>query len=117
MKHLMQGFLACAVSLALLWGCAATTAGGTPPTAAQQAITATANSYSALDVGILSATDAVRNGTLKGDDAANAYRAMVAAQKALNLALTSLRNAQAAAVASAAWAASAPPSTASGAKP
>lgn len=104
-----KNLLACLALSVALMGCAATPAGGPPPTVAQQAITATTNSYDALDLGIINATAAVRSGTLKGQDATNAYKAMVAAQQALSIALVSLRNAQAAA--NAAAAASAPPST------
>lgn len=97
----MKRFLT-VLTIAVLTACA--TPGMTPGSESpvQQTITATTNSYNGLDVGILSATAAVKSGALKGNDAANVYRGLVAAKAALDPVLLALRNAQAAAVAASA---------------
>lgn len=93
--------LALALVVALC-GCATPPAGSPPLTAAQQAISSTATSYSALDAGIVATDAAVRAGTLKGQDARNAVKGLTDAKAALDVALVALRAANAAAVASAA---------------
>jgi hypothetical protein len=97
-------FTACMLIMA---GCALpTTSGGTPPSSAQQAITSTTVSYQALDAAILAADAAVKNGTLKGSDARNALKGLTDAKAGLDIALITLRSANAAAAATAASAAS-----------
>jgi hypothetical protein len=72
----------------------------------QQAVDATTVSYKALDAAILAADSAVKTGVLKGSDARNALKGMTDAKAGLDLALITLRNANAAAAATAATAAS-----------
>lgn len=95
------------ILIAAMLLCACTTPAGTPaPSAAQQAITSSTLSYNALDSAILAADAAVKAGTLKGQDARNALKGLTDAKAGLDLALLTLRNANAAAAASAASAAS-----------
>lgn len=96
----------------LLAACASTTGGGPAPSAAQQAITSTTVSYNALDAAILAADAAVKSGALKGQDARNTLDGLTKAKSGLDLALVTLRSANAAAAAAAAAS-----SAASGAKP
>lgn len=113
----------CVFVLALAVGCATTNpTTGQPLPPAQVAINGLTTSYTALDAAILAADSAVKNGTLKGDDARNALRGFSMTKAGLDVALIAMRNANAAAAAAAA-AASAPvaapvpmPAT-SGAKP
>lgn len=83
--------------LAVVAGCASTPLGGTPPSAAQQAITSTTVAYNALDAAILAADAAVKAGTLKGQDARNTLDGLTRAKVGADLALATLRTAQAAA--------------------
>ncbi len=80
------------ITCALVVGCASPGA-----STADQAITATANSYSALDAAIKAADSAVKAGTLKGQDARNALKGLTDAKAGLDLALITLRSANAAA--------------------
>lgn len=103
MKRLGLTLAACA--LALLSACATTGTTGTSgatPSAAQQAITSTTVSYNAVDAAIVAADAAVRAGTLKGQDARNAVKGLTDAKAGLDLALITLRTANAAAAATAA---------------
>lgn len=88
-------------ALALLTACA-TPVGGVAPSSAQQAITSTTVSYNALDAAIVAADAAVKSGTLKGQDARNALKGLTDAKAGLDLALITLRSANAAAAATAA---------------
>lgn len=93
-----------ACALALLSACATTgtTGAGPAPSAAQQAITSTTVSYNAVDAAIVAADAAVRAGTLKGQDARNAVKGLTDAKAGLDLALITLRAANAAAASTAA---------------
>jgi len=88
-----------ALALSILTACAAPNFDGTPASPAQQAITAGTNSYKALDAAILAADAAVKNGSLKGQDARNALTGFTQAKAGLDVGLVALRNANAAAAA------------------
>jgi hypothetical protein len=101
--------LACCIFAAfLLAGCSTTGPGGQPLSSTQQAINGLTTSYTAFDMAVVAADVALKNGTLKGEDARNALRGFTTAKAGLDVALVALRNANAAAAAAAA-AASAPP--------
>lgn len=100
----MKRFLTMVAAVAmagLLAACPATmppgTAGATPT---QTTINATKTSYDALVVAIDSADAAVKANLLKGKDAANTLAGLTQAKAGLDLALTTLRAANAAAAAS-----------------
>ncbi len=98
-----------AASLLLLGAaCAATNPDGTKPSPYQQALTSATTSYNALDAAIVAADAAVKAGTLKGQDARNALKGLTDAKAGLDVALVTLRAANAATV---------PAPAASGAKP
>lgn len=80
-----------------LAGCMTTPPGGPAPSATDQAISAAGVSYKALDTAILAADGAVKSGVLKGQDAKNALDGLTKAKVGLDLALTTLRAANAAA--------------------
>lgn len=97
MKRLALIFASFALAIAA--GCATTNPDGTPLTSAQQAIATTTVSYKALDAAILEADSAVKAGVLKGQDARNALKGLTDAKVGLDLALTTMRAANAAAAA------------------
>ncbi len=94
----------CALALS---ACTTIGPGGAPLSPTQQAINATATSYAALDSAIVAADSAVKSGVLKSGDARNALKGLTDAKNGLDIALFSLRAANAAAAAT----------PASGAKP
>lgn len=96
------------LALAFIAACASAPPGGPPLTSAQQAVASTTLSYNALDAAILAADSAVKAGTLKGQDARNTLKGLTDAKLGLDLALATLRTANAAAAAA---------SAASGVKP
>lgn len=94
MKPIRLFFAACLLLLSA--ACATTSTGSVSP--AQQAVNAATTSYNALDAAILAADAAVKSGTLKGQDARNALKGLTDAKAGLDVALVTMRAANAAAV-------------------
>lgn len=98
MKQFFLGLLTAAIVI-IVGACGTpptTNPDGTQVTTVQRAIDTTTVSYNALDAAIVQATAAVKQGTLKGQDARNALDGFTKAKTGLDLALVTLRAAQAA---------------------